>query len=500
MNKFKKFIYHWLEDEDNPNLWITSTILTILVLASIIFIMIEEILLTNGNRIVWLENTFLVIFALEYLFRIFSIDLKFRSEFEKDKPLSFKRHLLIRLKWMVTPYAIIDLISLVPNVRILRLFRVFRAFKLMRYMGSITIFLRGIKSGWVHYIVLITATTLIVTFGSIGIFLAEHDASSGNYDSYIHTLLHVLNIFGLTETTPQTVLGKLLSTGILLYNMVFFGFIISFVNQKMEQTMGEIKKGHLGKLKLKKHICILGSPKNIDYIIKDLKHYNLYMNKIVVLSELEGPDSHNVITVTGDFTDKKWLDYINIKEAEVVIIMSEKHPEMNNNDIDLRNILTLYKVNDIIEQNKSNTHIILEVLELKNLQLINNTKYKSLEIISKDLIDSLLISNSINIHNSSHLFKKLLGITDKDLFMPINKKNNNKIKSQEERLLIKSLKEISSSNVKTLKDLRLDILDKRIQIMGVINYENNKIKSIDPNPLNSLLIREDMRFIVYGTI
>jgi voltage-gated potassium channel Kch len=132
----RRFVYAWLFDQNNPNNYqkqLDSWIVW-LIIANVLSIVVEHIpALFEPNAVYfsWFEKISLWIFTVEYLLRLYSAP--------EDPDFSGSR--LPRLKFIRSPYALIDAIAILPfylasftqlDLGVLRALRILRLLKLFR--------------------------------------------------------------------------------------------------------------------------------------------------------------------------------------------------------------------------------------------------------------------------------------------------------------------------------------------------------------------------------
>jgi len=174
--------------------------------------------------LVFINGSTIFIFIIEYFLRLWSC----AADPMYQKPVSG------RLKWAMTPYALIDLIVILPffllifggiNITDLAVLRVFRLFKLIRYSDSLNLIIRVIKA---------EKNTLITTYLVLGIVLiaagslmyevecpAQPEAFSSIPDAMWWGVI-TLTTTGYGDIVPVTPLGKALGTVIALIGIGIF--------------------------------------------------------------------------------------------------------------------------------------------------------------------------------------------------------------------------------------------------------------------------------------
>lgn len=155
----------------------------------------------------------IAVFSIEYILRlIFCVN---------DK--RYRRPLAGRLKYAITPMALIDLFSVLPFylpflfaidlrfIRIIRLLRIFRILKVAHYSKKLGLIRKVIysKRHELTVTLLLAVITLVIT--SCLMYFAEHEAQPKEFPDIPTTIwwtLMTLSTIGYHDVTPITGLGK----------------------------------------------------------------------------------------------------------------------------------------------------------------------------------------------------------------------------------------------------------------------------------------------------
>ncbi len=185
------------------------------ILISVALVMVESVPSIRADHkqlLIYLEYFFTALFTLEYLLRIAVV----------RKPL----------KYITSFYGIIDLLSIIPSylgiiltggqhlmvIRMLRLLRVFRVLKLMRYLRE----LRSLGDSLMNSrrkiaVFLLSVFTLTVIFGTIMYMIESEKDGFTSIPRSIYWAIVTLTTVGYGDIAPQTVLGQLLASMIMLF-------------------------------------------------------------------------------------------------------------------------------------------------------------------------------------------------------------------------------------------------------------------------------------------
>ena len=157
----------------------------------------------------------IVVFTIEYIGRIWiAID---------EKAARGQGRFMARLRYMVSPLALIDLVAIAPfylsvlfaiDLRVLRVFRLLRLFKLTRYWSALNLLWRVLRDeaaviGTALFLLLVT---MVLASGAM--FLVERQAqpdSFGSIPAAMWWTVTTLTSVGYGDVVPVTVVGKILA-------------------------------------------------------------------------------------------------------------------------------------------------------------------------------------------------------------------------------------------------------------------------------------------------
>jgi len=257
----KQFARTLLFDTNNPYKRYFDLMIIFLVITSV-FILIYEV---KNPVPPWLDHYDIYfvsfIFALEYLLRLWvynDISEMIISEYNNAHFLSREFHLygvlkealLSKLKYMLTPSAIVDLLAILPAyrpLRVLRVFILFRVFKLLRYTKSINQFVDVLINKKFELLTLLFLLIFIVMTSGIAIYILEADEneSIGTLFDGIYWAIVTISTVGYGDISPVTEIGRAISILIIISGIAMISFVTSVIVSAFSERLGELKENRI---------------------------------------------------------------------------------------------------------------------------------------------------------------------------------------------------------------------------------------------------------------
>eukprot|EP01089_Gocevia_fonbrunei_P016421 TRINITY_DN5078_c0_g1_i1.p1 TRINITY_DN5078_c0_g1~~TRINITY_DN5078_c0_g1_i1.p1 ORF type:complete len:329 (+),score=24.48 TRINITY_DN5078_c0_g1_i1:42-1028(+) len=196
----------------------------------LIFINIIVIMLETVNEIYFsfviffdlFEYILIIIFATEYLLRLWACT---QDEFQK-----YTHPIFGRIKWMIHPYSIIDLISILPSivsvgytmvtgeketsdtVRAIRMVRLVRALVLLRRAAAVKLLISALKSKQKELGIVLILLIAMLAFCSSVMYVLEGEAQPEKFGSIFEASwfgISTLTAIAYGDVYPVTPLGKI---------------------------------------------------------------------------------------------------------------------------------------------------------------------------------------------------------------------------------------------------------------------------------------------------
>lgn len=216
---------------------------------------VEDFSARFGPALRLFEIISVIVFTAEYLLRLWACTAHPR----------FSRPLLGRLRFMLTPMAIVDLLAILPFylpmllldlrfARAVRLMRLFRILKVTRYSRSLRLLGNVLRQRRADLVVTGGVVAILLLVASSLMYFAEHDAQPNAFSSIPAAMwwgIVTLTTVGYGDIYPITPLGKLLGAVIAILGVGFValpaGLLSSGFVEEMQRTRRSATCPHCGK-------------------------------------------------------------------------------------------------------------------------------------------------------------------------------------------------------------------------------------------------------------
>ena len=207
-------LYEVVFEADTPAGRAFDVALLVVILISIFTVCLESvdsIRAAHGRELRWIEWTITVLFTLEYVLRLWLV----------RRPIHYA--------WSF--FGVIDLLSILPTyvsvlipgaqsflvIRAIRLLRVFRILKLAHFLGEASHLGRALRASSRKIVVfLMTVVTLVLIIGAIMYLIEGPESGFTSIPMSMYWAVVTMTTVGYGDIAPQTVLGQLLASAVMI--------------------------------------------------------------------------------------------------------------------------------------------------------------------------------------------------------------------------------------------------------------------------------------------
>ena len=231
---WRKNFYRIIFEADTPGGKAFDIVLLWAIIISVIVVFLESILelkLRFGNIFYSLEWFFTVLFTIEYIFRLFSV----------NKAIRYARSF----------FGVVDLLAILPTylsffitgsqyllvVRILRLLRVFRIFKLTHFITQADVLKKALIASRLKItIFLFTVLSIVVIIGSVMYVIEGPQNGFTNIPTSIYWTIVTLTTVGYGDISPKTPVGQFIASIVMLIGYAIIAVPTGIVSVELAEA------------------------------------------------------------------------------------------------------------------------------------------------------------------------------------------------------------------------------------------------------------------------
>lgn len=298
--KNKQFFYNLLENGDYKYKKFFDIFMITLIFISVI-ILVREVKSEVSLELLFFNNYVVsFIFLIEYLLRLWvssSVTQVIIDQNEHDTMLGDKFNYIkplgeivkVKLKYMLSFKAIIDLLAILPffhQLRLIRIFILFRVFKLFRYAKSIQTFTSVIAAKKFEFLTLLIFASIIVFVSSVLIYVMEANIPNspiGTLFEAAYWSIVTISTVGYGDITPSTEAGRVVAIFVIISGIAVFSFTTSLIVTAFTEKLDEIKDTKLidDVAKMKEFYLICG----YESVSREVAKKLTVNNKVIILEE-----------------------------------------------------------------------------------------------------------------------------------------------------------------------------------------------------------------------
>jgi voltage-gated potassium channel len=223
--------------------------MTALILVNVVTVILETVRSIHAEYQVLfsiIDIVSIAIFTVEYFLRVWICTLN----------PAYSRPVIGRLRYMVSGYAVIDLLAFLPFyipffipidlrvLRILRLFRLIRVLKLGRYSEAMKTFLLVLDKSKEKMLLALSILFIVLVLASSMMYYAEHDAQPDKFDSIPAAMwwaIVTLATVGYGDIFPITPLGKFIGGLVVVTGIAIFALPAAILSAGFIEEIQEKK-------------------------------------------------------------------------------------------------------------------------------------------------------------------------------------------------------------------------------------------------------------------
>ena len=233
----------------------------VMVMSSVVLLIYSETHDLGPNALVF-EQAVIFLFIVEYILRAWLYSDHHPTLIERYErcdflniPFSLTRVLadFAKEKWryVSSPFAIIDLLAILPGyrpLRLLRVFMIFRLFKLFRYSSSIKVFVDVLSSKRFELYTLAIFFGFLVFIASTALFHFENEKAGGmltNLYDAAYLAIVTISMVGYGDISPITPQGRFVTIIMIMAGLGVLAFFTSIIVAAFSEKMDNLRENRV---------------------------------------------------------------------------------------------------------------------------------------------------------------------------------------------------------------------------------------------------------------
>lgn len=284
-----------------------------------------------------IDNFILFIFLIEYLARVAYAKPDLPSVVKLSRWQVFRYHVQARLKWMMTPMAIIDLLAVLPLFALdrgyanFKLFRVIRILRLLRLYRLAIIYnpleklAKAFRNNSLLYIIAFSLVAVTIAMGSLAFYIVEGNSNPNvntPFDAIWWTVV-TLTTVGYGDTVPSSNLGKVVAITLMLSGVILMAVFAGVMTQTMVGYLLDVREERVRMSSTVNHFIICGWNSRGQMVADEIRHL-VPNEEIIVFADLEEPmDMPEYITfLRGNPTKESEWDKVRLSLARNIVVLA----------------------------------------------------------------------------------------------------------------------------------------------------------------------------------
>ena len=396
-----------------------------LIFFSILLLVLEVVLSQDSPALAVvprIDQLLLTIFAVEILLRVGTFRPPSLKVFRRPPVSRLQVHMVARLRYLLRPLMLIDILAVLAlfpelrGLRALRLLRLLRATPVFRYKNPFAIAAQAFEESSLLFALAFGVLGVATVLGGLSMYLVEvrlnEDITSVG-DGLWWALVTVTTV-GFGDITPVTLLGRIIGAGLMVAGMFTLALFAGIVGSSLVKGMLSIREEQFRMSEYVNHVVVCGYDESTDLLLDVLmKELNVLDTCIVLFDVHERPLNlpSEVLWVRGDPTKESELDKVRLTHAAAVIISGER--DTTPQTADARTILIAFTIRSylrhkrsIVRKRRSRLYVVVEILDAENVDHARTAGAD--EVIETRKIGFSMVAHAVRYHGSATAMSRVL--------------------------------------------------------------------------------------------
>lgn len=362
---------------------VVSAVVASAIVLSVGLLLLEAALPPNEALHAWvvaIDEWLLVFFAAELVLRVATYEPPEIRIF--DRSVRLRAHVLSRLRYLTTPFLLIDLltvIALVPalrGLRALRLLRLLRTERIFRHSNPFAGILRAFEESRVLFAFAFSLLALEVVLAGLSIYLVEGGRNPGlrSVGDGVWWALVTLTTVGFGDIVVVSGVGRVLGGVVMVGGMFTLALFAGIVGQTLLHAVLSVREEQFRMSGYVGHVIVLGHGSGtralLDVLAAEFPDDGGVDLVVMAPSDRPPEVSPRFVWVRGDPAKEEDLGKVRLSHAAAVIVPADRDGAPAT--ADARTILVTFTVRAWLAHSaaagnrREAVYLVAEILEQEN--------------------------------------------------------------------------------------------------------------------------------------
>ncbi|MEM9195764.1 MAG: ion transporter, partial [Myxococcota bacterium] len=281
------------------------------------------------------DRILLAFFALEVIIRIATVRPPELQVFHRAPFGVVRAHVRARIKHMLEPLVLVDIITVLAlfpalrGLRAIRLLRLVRSIRVFRYTNPFAAISHNLEQDRLLFTFAFGFLGVQVIVGGLSIFLVERGYNP-DFDSIgdgMWWAIVTITTVGFGDITPTTILGRVVAGVLMVGGMFTLALFAGIVGHSLLKAVLSIRKEQFRMSDIVNHVVVCGYTVGSNMLLSVLRReIELGETPVVIFSNSERPPEVGAefYWVEGDPTKESELEKANMSQASAVVIAGSR--------------------------------------------------------------------------------------------------------------------------------------------------------------------------------
>lgn len=396
-----------------------------LILISVLLLVVEALLPAGspaGPVVRAVDRGLLSVFAVEILLRVGSYRPPVLKVFRRPRMGTLRTHVTGRLRYLVRPIMLIDILAVLAlfpelrGLRALRLLRLLRSNRLFRYHNPFSIVLQAFEENAVLFALAFGGLGAATLLGGTSMYLVEvrdNDAIASVVDGMWWALVTTTTV-GFGDIAPVTGLGRLVGAGMMVAGMFTLALFAGIVGSSLVSSVVSVREEQFRMSEYVNHIVVCGYDQTTHMMLDALSaELDLDEKRVVLFDNHERPRDvpPEFLWVRGDPTKESELDKVRLTHAAAVIVPGER--DTSPQAADARSILITFTIRSHLDRQPVHVrrrrfplYVVVEILDSENVDHARTAGAD--EVLETRKIGYAMIAHAVGYHGTATAMSRVL--------------------------------------------------------------------------------------------